>query len=127
MKCLDGSPDLVVVLPIGAINPLAVSKVQGIVENSAWPLPPPDHLPQPLQASRTSTAGYDGPRTVYLAFDSDANGSGQTAAQWLSRRLAAQGVSARRVLLPDGHDPNSFFVQGGNAQQFQRLLEAARP
>ena len=69
----------------------------------------------------------DGPRTVYLVFDSDANGSGQTAAQCMSRRLGAQGVSARRVLLPDGHDPNSFFVQGGSAQQFQRLLNAARP
>jgi DNA primase len=69
----------------------------------------------------------DGPRTVYLAFDSDANGSGQTAAQCMSRRLGAQGMSARRVLLPDGHDPNSFFVQGGDAQQFQRLLEVARP
>ena len=26
-----------------------------------------------------------------------------------------------------GHDPNSFFVQGGNARQFQSLLEAAQP
>jgi DNA primase len=64
---------------------------------------------------------------VYLAFDSDTNGSGQSAAQAMSRRLCAQGVSARRVPLPDGHDPNSFFVQGGDAQQFQRLLETARP
>ncbi len=69
----------------------------------------------------------DGPRTVYLAFDSDANRSGQFAAQWMARRLGAQGVSAFHVLLPDGHDPNSFFVQGGDAQQFRRLLEAARP
>lgn len=68
-----------------------------------------------------------GPRTVYLAFDSDANGSGQSAAQWVSRRLGAQGVSALRVLLPEGHDPNSFFVQGGDARQFQGFLEAARP
>ena len=68
----------------------------------------------------------DGPRTVYLAFDADANGSGQQAAQWLSRRLREQGITARRVSLPDGHDPNSFFVQGGDAQQFQRLLEEAR-
>jgi hypothetical protein len=29
--------------------------------------------------------------------------------------------------LPDGHDPNSFFVRGGNAHQFQELLERARP
>jgi DNA primase len=69
----------------------------------------------------------DGRRTVYLAFDSDPNGSGQDAAQWMSRRLWAQGLTARCVLLPDGYDPNSFFVQGGDAQQFQRLLEAAHP
>jgi hypothetical protein len=32
----------------------------------------------------------------------------------------------RTVALPDGHDPNSFLVQDGNARQFQSLLEAAR-
>lgn len=69
----------------------------------------------------------DGPRAVYLTFDSDANQSGQRAAQCLSRRLWAQGVIARRVSLPAGHDPNSFFVQGGDAHQFQKLLEAAHP
>jgi DNA primase len=69
----------------------------------------------------------DAPRTVYLAFDSDDNHSGQDAAQWMSRRLRAQGVTARHVQLPDGQDPNSFFVEGGDARQFQRLLEAARP
>jgi hypothetical protein len=30
------------------------------------------------------------------------------------------------VTLPDGHDPNSFFVQGGDARQFKSLLEVAR-
>jgi DNA primase len=69
----------------------------------------------------------DGSRTVYLAFDSDANGSGQSAAQRMSRRLWSQGVSARRILLPDGHDPNSFFVGGGDQRQFQLLLDAALP
>ena len=47
--------------------------------------------------------------------------------QWMSRRPRAQGVAARRVQLPDGQDPNSFFVEGGDARQFQHLLEAARP
>jgi DNA primase len=69
----------------------------------------------------------DRPRTVYLTFDVDANGSGQQASQQLAQRLCAQGIAARRVLLPDGHDPNSFFVQGGDARQFQSLLEAAQP
>jgi DNA primase len=68
----------------------------------------------------------DGTRTVYLAFDADQNGSGQQAAQSLVCRLTEQGVHVRTVALPDGHDPNSFFVQDGNARQFQSLLEAAR-
>ena len=66
-----------------------------------------------------------GPRTVYLAFDADGNGSGQQAAQDLSRRLRERGITARVVSLPEGHDPNSFFVSGGNAAEFHRLLEEA--
>jgi DNA primase catalytic core len=69
----------------------------------------------------------DRPRTIYLTFDVDANGSGQQASQQLAHRLRAQGIVTRRVLLPDGHDPNSFFVQGGDARQFHSLLEAAQP
>ncbi len=68
----------------------------------------------------------DDRRTVYLAFDADANGSGQKAAQSLAGRLSGQGVDVRTVTLPAGHDPNSFFVRGGDAHQFQSLLEAAR-
>lgn len=66
-------------------------------------------------------------RTVYLAFDADSNGSGQHAAQNLADRLRQVGSVARRVSLPEGHDPNSWFVQGGDAQQFQALLENAEP
>jgi len=65
-------------------------------------------------------------RTVYLAFDVDDNGSGQQAARDLARRLQAHGITTRRVLLPPGHDPNSFFVQGNDARQFNALLEAAQ-
>jgi len=68
-----------------------------------------------------------GKRTVYITFDVDPNQSGQQAAEQLARRLVAHGISACRVLLPEGHDPNSFFVQGGDAHQFQTLLEAAQP
>jgi DNA primase len=68
----------------------------------------------------------DGPRTVYLAFDADQNGSGQRAAHSLAYRLTEHGLSAHTVSLPEGHDPNSFFVQGGDAHQFWSLLEAAR-
>jgi DNA primase len=69
----------------------------------------------------------DGMRTVYLTFDVDANGSGQQASERLAHRLRAQGITTHRIVLPDGHDPNSFFVQGGDARQFQSLLEAAQP
>jgi DNA primase len=69
----------------------------------------------------------DGPRIVYIAFDDDANQSGRQAAEQLARRLAAHGISTRRVLLPEGQDPNSFFVGGGDAHQFQSLVEAAEP
>ncbi len=68
----------------------------------------------------------DQPRTVYLTFDTDANDSGQQAARELAHCLGVQGITSRRVLLPPGHDPNSFFVQGGDAHQFNALLEAAQ-
>jgi DNA primase len=68
----------------------------------------------------------DSPRTVYLAFDADQNASGQRAAQSLACRLTEHGISARTVLLPEGHDPNSFFARGGDAHRFWSLLEAAR-
>ena len=68
--------------------------------------------------------GYRG--TVYLAFDADPNQSGQQASAELSQRVRAQGVNTLRVELPAGLDPNSFFVQGGDARQFRQLLEAAR-
>jgi DNA primase len=68
----------------------------------------------------------DGVRTVYVVFDSDLNGSGQRAARQLAQRLRAHRVQAFPVDLPEGHDPNSFFVDGGgDAQQFQALLERA--
>jgi len=69
----------------------------------------------------------DGPRTVYIAFDDDANQSGWQAAEQLAYRLATHDISTRRVLLPEGRDPNSFFVGGGDAHQFQSLVEAAEP
>lgn len=69
----------------------------------------------------------EGVRCVYIAFDTDAHGGGQEAALRLADRLRALGIGARRITLPEGHDPNSFFAQGGDARQFQRLLEAAQP
>src|ERR1022692_2971812 len=40
-------------------------------------------------------------------------------------RPREEGLNACRVSLPDGHDPNSFFVAGGSVQEFQHLLEGA--
>jgi DNA primase len=69
----------------------------------------------------------DGPGTVNVTFDADSNDSGQQAAQCLSRSLRERGITARLISLPEGQDPNSFFAGGGTAQDFHRLLEAARP
>jgi DNA primase len=66
-------------------------------------------------------------RNVYLAFDGDANGSGAQAALRLSRFLADKALRALRIELPVGHDPNSFFTNGGDARQFKCLLEKAIP
>ena len=66
------------------------------------------------------------PEPSIVAFDADGNGSGQQAAQCLSRSLRERGITARVVSLPEDHDPNSFFVQGGDARQFQSLLEEAQ-
>jgi len=51
----------------------------------------------------------------YLTFDVDANAAANKPPQQLAQRLCAQ-VSSLVRLLPDGHDPNSFFVQGGDAR-----------
>jgi DNA primase len=67
----------------------------------------------------------DGPRTVYLTLDTDSNGSGRRAAHCLAQRLRQRNITPRVVSLPEGQDPNSFFVSGGNAAQFQQLLEEA--
>ena len=80
-----------------------------------------------ISTQTSSSSCVTEPRTVYLTFDVDANQSGQLAANQLAHRLGAHGITARRVLLPEGHDPNSFFVQGGDARQFQSLVEAAQP
>jgi DNA primase len=69
---------------------------------------------------------FDRPRTVYLAFDADANGSGQSASQSLGGQLRQHGLAVRIVSLPERQDPNDFFLQGGDAVQFRSLLESAQ-
>ena len=66
-------------------------------------------------------------QTVYLCLDADEHGAGPRAAQRLAKQLRAAGIDARRVPLPVGHDPNSFFAAGATAADFQRCLDRARP
>jgi DNA primase len=64
-------------------------------------------------------------RTVYLCLDADENGSGPRAARLWSRRLGQRGLRLLPVALPEGYDPNRFFVEGGSAAEFSRYLEEA--
>jgi DNA primase len=64
-------------------------------------------------------------RRLYLSFDRDANHAGQQAALSLADQLASAGLIPHIVDLPDGHDPNSYFVAGATAADFRRCLELA--
>ena len=55
------------------------------------------------------------------------NQAGQQAAHRLARRLEIAGLHARIVSLPPGHDPNSYFLAGATAADFQACLEQAQP
>lgn len=68
-----------------------------------------------------------GPRIVYIVFDTDVNGAGPCAARRLAQQLVPHGIAVRLVTLPQNHDPNSFFIAGGDAHQFRALLESATP
>jgi DNA primase len=65
-------------------------------------------------------------RLVFIAFDSDANAAGQSAALKLAHQLYESGMEPRIVQLPENHDPNSFFVAGATAADFKRCLEDAQ-
>jgi DNA primase len=62
---------------------------------------------------------------LFIAFDSDP--AGQKAAQALAQRLqSSTPVQVRIVDLPAGQDPNSWFVGGASAADFQTRLRQAR-
>ena len=64
-------------------------------------------------------------RTVFIAFDSDP--AGQKATQALAHKLQSRsGVDVRIVDLPAGQDPNSYFVVGASAPEFEGRLRSAR-
>ena len=64
-------------------------------------------------------------RSVYIAFDRDENHAGQKAAHQLALHLKAANLCAHIVQLPEGYDPNSYFVAGGSAADFTALLQEA--
>jgi len=64
-------------------------------------------------------------RSVYIAFDHDDNQAGQKAAHQLARRLQSVGIHVHIVRLPEGLDPNSYFVAGASAADFTTRLREA--
>jgi hypothetical protein len=44
----------------------------------------------------------------------------------LARQLTDAGLAARRVPLPPGHDPKSYFAAGATAVDFTLCLERAQ-
>jgi len=64
-------------------------------------------------------------RQLYIAFDRDANHAGQQAAAALAPRLQGAGLQVCIVELPDGHDPNTYFVAGATAADFTHCLQRA--
>jgi DNA primase len=64
-------------------------------------------------------------RKVFIAFDSDPNGAGQDGARSLAQGLNRVGLQARIVELPEGQDPNSYFVSGATSADFDNRLHRA--
>ncbi|MEK7862007.1 MAG: DNA primase, partial [Chloroflexota bacterium] len=63
---------------------------------------------------------------VYCIYDPDP--AGDQAADQLAHDLAGHGIEVRRVVLPAAFkDPNDFLCGGGTREQFQELLDGARP
>jgi len=64
-------------------------------------------------------------RSIYIAFDQDENQAGQKASHRLAQHLRNAGLRAHIVRLPHGHDPNSYFVAGATAADFNTCLREA--
>lgn len=65
-------------------------------------------------------------RKVFITFDSDPNGAGQSAARSLAQRLHSVGLKAHIVDLPEDQDPNTYFVSGAKSADFKSRLDRAR-
>ena len=65
-------------------------------------------------------------RCVYIVFDRDDNQAGQRAAHQLALQRKDLALRARIVHLPQGQDPNSYFVAGATAADFITSWERAQ-
>ena len=65
-------------------------------------------------------------RSVYIVFDQDDNQAGQKASHQLALRLKGVGIQVHIVQLPQGHDPNSYFVAGASATDLTACLQRAQ-
>jgi len=81
------------------------------------------HLSSAHLAQLADTPG----RCVYIVFDQDDNQAGQRTAHQLALQLRDLGLRARIVHLPQGQDPNSYFVAGATAADFTACLQRAQP
>lgn len=66
-------------------------------------------------------------RSIFIVFDQDENQAGQRASRHLVQQLASAGLAGRIVRLPEGHDPNSYFLAGATPADFQACLTEAQP
>lgn len=66
-------------------------------------------------------------RSIYIVFDQDENQAGQRASRRLALQLGSAGLTAHIVRLPLGYDPNSYFLAGATAADFQARLREAPP
>ena len=62
---------------------------------------------------------------LYLVMDGD--DAGRRGAERTAQKLKALGLDIMAVQLPQGHDPNSYFIDGGSVEKFDALLKAAKP
>ena len=79
-----------------------------------------------LTSAQMAQLGDPSGRSVYIAFDQDENQAGQQASHRLACHLKSAGIGARMVVLPLGHDPNSYFAGGATAADFTSCLEQAQ-
>ena len=75
-------------------------------------------------AQLSQLSGQPG-RRVYILFDQDENQAGQHASRSLALQLQQAGLTVALVSLPDGQDPNSYFIAGAQAVDLALLLQEA--